>query len=238
MQTKIESFGEVNFANAELGDARRSRRLAKTADLMCRRPGGSLPQKLNNPKDLKAFYRLVKRDEVTHEAILAVHREATRNKIDQTRWPVLILHNAMELDYTTHLSLDDDLGQIGNGTRRGYITQNSLAVNPKNRQILGLYNQVLHHRANVPDRETIAQKRERESRESLLWLRGTEPSFCLSSLDSSSQLCSSPTTSNARPRQVHERKFGGIPFHSPLHHRVRERFHDHTPRESQIADPC
>jgi hypothetical protein len=175
MSAKIESFGDVNFAQAELGDARRSRRLAKTADLMCRRPGGSLPQKLNNPKDLKAFYRLVRRDEVTHDAILAAHRGATQNKIDETRGPVLILHDATELDYTAHLSLEEDLGQIGNGNRRGYIVQNSLAVNPRNRRVLGLYNQVLHHRANVPDGETVAQKRKRESRESLLWLQGTEP---------------------------------------------------------------
>jgi hypothetical protein len=175
MRAKIESFGEVNFAHAELGDARRSRRLVKTANLMCRRPGGSLPQKLNNPKDLKAFYRLVRCDEVTHEAILAAHRKATQNKIDEIRGPVLILHDATELDYTTHLSLEDDLGQIGNGNRRGYIVQNSLAVNPRSRRVLGLYNQVLHHRANVPDGETVAQKRKRDSRESLLWLQGTEP---------------------------------------------------------------
>jgi hypothetical protein len=175
MPARIKSFGEVNFADAELGDARRSRRLAKTADLMCRRPGGSLPQKLNNPKDLKAFYRLVRRDEVTHEAILKAHREATQNKIDATRGAVLILHDATELDYTTHLSLENDLGQIGKGNHRGYITQNSLAVNPKNRRVLGLYNQVLHHRASVPDGETVAQKRKRESRESLLWLHGVEP---------------------------------------------------------------
>lgn len=175
MGSKIESFGEMNFAHTELGDVRRSRRLVKTADLMCRRPGGSLPQKLNNPKDLKAFYRLMRCEEVTHEAILAAHREVTQNKIAETRGPVLILHDATELDYTKHLSLKEDLGQIGNGSHRGYIVQNSLAVNPKTRQVLGLYNQVLHHRANVPAGETIAQKRERESRESLLWLQGTEP---------------------------------------------------------------
>lgn len=175
MKTKVESFGEVNFANAQLGDARRTKRLVKTADLMCRRPGGALPQKLNSPHDLKAFYRLMRCDEVTHEAILAPHREATQNKIDQTRGPVLILHDATELDFTTHRCLEDDLGQIGNGNRRGYIAQNSLAVEPKTRAVLGLYNQVLHHRPRVPKKETTAQKRQRESRESLLWLEGTRP---------------------------------------------------------------
>lgn len=175
MKSQIESFGEVNFGKTDLGDVRRTRRLTATADLMRLRPGGSLPQKLNKPKDLKAFYRLMRCDEVTHEAILAAHRETTQRKIDETRGPVLIIHDATELDYTKHLALENDLGQIGNGNRRGYITQNSLAVNPKNRQVLGLYNQVLHHRANVTNEETIAQKRERNSRESLLWLHGTKP---------------------------------------------------------------
>ena len=55
MTKVIESFGEMNFANAELGDARRTRRLVATADSMRRRPGGSLPQKLNNPKDLRVL---------------------------------------------------------------------------------------------------------------------------------------------------------------------------------------
>jgi hypothetical protein len=174
MKSRISSFGEVNFADAKLGDARRTRRLVHTADLMCRRPGGTLPQKLRNPKDLRAFYRLMDCDEVTHEAILASHREATWKTIGQIRSTVLVLHDATELDYTTHRSLDD-LGQIGNGHHRGYIVQNSLAVDSKTRQVLGLCNQVLHHRARVPEKETIAQKRKRESRESLLWLKGTDP---------------------------------------------------------------
>ena len=175
MSSVIESFGDMNFAKADFGDVRRNRRLVTTADLMRRRPGGSLPQKLNSPKDLRAFYRLMNCDEVTHEAILTPHREAIWKRIAERKTPVLVLHDATELDFTTHLSLQDDLGQIGNGGRRGYIVQNSLAVDPRTRQVLGLCNQVLHHRATVPDDETIAEKRKRESRESLLWLQGTRP---------------------------------------------------------------
>ena len=175
MSSVIKSFGEVNFSHADLGDARRTRRLVATANLMRRRPGGSLPQKLNNPKDLRAFYRLMDRDEVTHQALLSSHRGATFDKIADRKSPVLILHDATELDYTTHLSLKDDLGQVGNGAHRGYIVQNSLAIDPKTRHVLGLCNQILHHRVTVPDNESVAEKRNRESRESLLWLKGTEP---------------------------------------------------------------
>jgi hypothetical protein len=77
MTTQMESFGQTNFGHAKLGDKRRTQRLVALADLMVRRPGGALPQKLNNPKDLKAFYRLMNCDDVTHEAVLAPHRAAT-----------------------------------------------------------------------------------------------------------------------------------------------------------------
>lgn len=176
MNSVMESFGEANFAKAQLGDKRRTRRLVVTADLMQRRPGGSLPQKLNNPKDLRAFYRLMNCEQLTHESILAPHRKVTFDKIARRgRKPVLVVHDATHLDFTNHRSLQDELGQIGNGRRCGYIVQNSLAVDPRTRQVLGLCNQVLHHRVTVAGKETTAQKRQRQSRESRLWLQGTEP---------------------------------------------------------------
>lgn len=171
---KTKSFGEMNFGKAQLGDMRRTKRLVKLVDQMCARPGGTLPQKFRCPADLQAFYRLMDKDDVTHEAILIAHREATFERIEQMSGPVLILHDTTELDYTTHKSLDD-LGQIGCGTRRGYITHNSLAVDAANREVLGLVNQVLHHRPNVSKSETRAQRSKRQTRESLLWLKGVQP---------------------------------------------------------------
>ena len=48
-------------------------------------------------------------------------------------------------------------------------------MNPETREVLGLCNQVLHRRAKVRKTETTAQKRNRKTRESLLWLKGVEP---------------------------------------------------------------
>jgi hypothetical protein len=175
MIAPAETFGQTNFAHSQLGDKRRTKKLVAIADLMARRPGGTLPQKLNDPKDLKAFYRLMNCEQVTHEAVLAAHRVATLEQIQACDAPVLILHDATELDFTQHFSVADQMGQIGNGNHRGYIVQNSLAVDSKSKRVLGLANQVLHHRADVSANETLAQKRVRESRESLLWLKGTDP---------------------------------------------------------------
>lgn len=172
--TQALSFGEQNFGHAELGDKRRTKRLASLADQMCVRPGGTLPQKFRNPADLQAFYRLMSKDKVTHDTMLQAHRQATLERIDQVDGPVLVIHDSTELEYTKRKSLKR-LGQIGSGRRRGYIAHNSLAVNPENRQVLGLCNQVLHRRPRVSKSETRTQRQKRKSRESLLWLKGTEP---------------------------------------------------------------
>src|SRR5204862_896872 len=40
-------------------------------------------------------------------------------------------------------------------------------------EVLGLLDQVLHRRDDVPEQETLNEHRERQTRESLLWLQGT-----------------------------------------------------------------
>ena len=172
--TQAKSFGEVNFGHANLGDKRRTKRLVKLADQMRLRPGGSLPQKLRDPANLRALYRLMDKDDVTHEAILDAHRQATLRCIKQLEGPVLVLHDTTELEYTSLKSLTG-LGYIGNGNRRGYITHNSLAVDSETKDVIGLCNQVLHRRPKVRKSETRAQRNKRSSRESLLWIKGTEP---------------------------------------------------------------
>jgi hypothetical protein len=173
----LQSFGQSNFGELVLGDARRTKRLVASADLMSRHPGGTLPDKLSNPADLRAFYLLMDCDEVTHASVMSGHTAATRRKmatIAQEGKTLLILHDATELDYTSLKSLKGKLGQIGQGTHTGYICHNSLVVQAEPQLVLGLTSQILHHRANVPKKETDAQRRKRASRESRLWVQGAQ----------------------------------------------------------------
>jgi hypothetical protein len=175
----LRTCGEVNFGRLDLGDARRTARLVTLFDTMAKHPGGTLPDKLSDPADLRAFYRLMRRRAVTHARIMAGHMAATRDKMiacSQGGGVVLNLHDATELDYTTLKSLADQLGQIGQGTHVGYICHNSLAVQAQPQRVLGLSSQILHHRANVSKNETIPHKRERENRESRLWMEGAQQS--------------------------------------------------------------
>ncbi len=169
----LGSFGKTHFGTAELGNRARTSRLVALADQLARHPGGTLPQKLQEPAALKAAYRLMDRAEVTHATVLAPHRAWTLQQIHEHPGTLLVIHDATELDYSGLESVEG-LGQIGKGGGRGYICQNSLVVDPQSRDVVGLLQQVLFCRPKVPKNETKAQSRRRASRESRLWLRGTE----------------------------------------------------------------
>ena len=168
-----ETLGGAMFGHAKLGDRRRTARLVKTFDQLCRHPGGTFPDKFAAPRDLKALYRLMERPEVTHEALVASLRAYTFRSIAAHEGTVLLIHDATELDYSSRKSLTNDLGQIGNGLGRGYICHQVLAVDAETRSVLGLADQILHCRVAAPEKETLAEHRSRTTRESLLWIKGT-----------------------------------------------------------------
>lgn len=91
---------------------------------------------------------------------------------------VLLLHDTTELDYSGLRSITD-LGSIGGDLNRGLLCHNSLAFDPRQREVLGLANQLLHRRqcrrqakGTKKQREGVQQKRERPDRERRLWVRG------------------------------------------------------------------
>lgn len=166
----LKGFASVHFGGAVLGDQRRSKRLMIVADQVMQHPEGTWPQKISDPDDLDAFYRLVNRPEVTHEGVLAPHRAQTLARMQAATDTVLILHDTSELDYS---GLAIDLGPIGGGLNRGYLCHNSLAVMPTG-EVLGLTNQILFRRPRVAKNERKAASARRKDRESRLWKRGSE----------------------------------------------------------------
>lgn len=177
------SFGERNFGAAKLGDKRRTQRLVRLADRMAMHPGGTLPQKLAEPSDLKALYRLMNCPSVTHAAVLQPHVEHTRQLMRQAGQAgavVLVIHDTTELDFSTKLALTG-VGPIGNGQRTGYLCHHSLAVVAADRRVLGLTSQILHVRPQTAIRtpgrkraKALVAHREDPNRESRLWVEGME----------------------------------------------------------------
>jgi hypothetical protein len=172
--TTASIFGEEHFGGAQLGDERRTKRLVGLADQMAKHPGGTLPDKLKEPADLRALYRLMDRDAVTHEAVLRPHVLHTLDRMRAHEGVVLVLHDTTELDYSGLISLKDELGQIGNGGGRGYKCHNSLAVAAESGEVLGLTHQILFCRPRVPKGEKKSARRQRRTRESRLWKQGSK----------------------------------------------------------------
>jgi hypothetical protein len=163
------TWAEANFATAELGDKRRTRRLVDTAAQLAHQPEGSLPAHFSwNP--LRAVYRLCNRPEVTHANVTAAHFDQTHTRMKQTPTTVLILHDTTELNFTSHYALKGT-GPVGNGQGRGFLQHNSLAIEADTRKILGLAFQQVTTRIRAPKTETHTARQRRE-RESQLWERG------------------------------------------------------------------
>lgn len=166
-ETSAASFAQEHFGTANLGHQKRNAALVRTANRIFRHPGGTLPQKMGDPTAYKSMDALMNRPEVTHASVLAAHQQRTREKMAAHAGPLLIVHDSSTLDYSGLKSID--LGPVGDGNGRGYLCHNSLVVDPQNREVLGLANQILHRREPVRPDETTAQKRAREGRESRLW---------------------------------------------------------------------
>jgi hypothetical protein len=162
-------FVAIYFGDVDLGHKSRNRCFQRVAEQISRHPGGTLPDKLSDPADYIAMDRLMNRPETTHESVLAPHRRRTLEKMEACPEVVLMLHDTTELDYSGKRSLG--LASIGNGHGSGYLCHNSLAVDPRRREVLGLASQILHQRVTPSGQEGVKAKRERKSRESRLWSR-------------------------------------------------------------------
>jgi hypothetical protein len=165
-------FVDNYFAEIDLGHQSRDACFRKVAAQISRHPGGTLPDKLGSPARYAAMDRLMNRPETTHAAVLAPHFRSTRAKIEASDGVVLILHDTTVLDYSGLNSAK--LAKVGNGHGRGYLCHNSLAVDPQGREVFGLASQILHQRVSRGQKEPVATKRKRASRESRLWSRAVQ----------------------------------------------------------------
>ena len=168
-----EVWAELNFGAAQLGDARSTRRLVGSAAIIAAAPGGSLPQMIQDPAALDGLYRLADSGAATHASVIGPHLLRTRELMRQHAGVVLVLKDWTELDYTTRKTLIH-LGSIGNGSHRGYVCLNALAVDARTREVIGLADQSLIVRPQAPKGETRAQQRVREDRFSRCWLDSSD----------------------------------------------------------------
>jgi hypothetical protein len=165
----LEEFGDV-----ELGDRRRTERLLEVVTRLARRPEASFPEANGGDwASLKATYRLLDNDALSHQVLLSGHVAASWERVRQTGAPVVLaVQDSTELDFTTHRATTG-LGQIGNAYGRGLVVHSTLGCTVEALP-LGLLDQAVWARPEEPSTLTKAQRKQRpiEEKESYKWLAG------------------------------------------------------------------
>jgi Transposase DNA-binding len=123
------------FADAELGDLRRTQRVVELATALAQHPTASLPEACGTGAMLKAAYRFFSNDAIEPQDLLRSHIEATYSRLAQVPL-VLAVQDTTEVDWTSHPATQG-LGPLGHTTCQGLHVHSTLAVTPE-RVPLGL----------------------------------------------------------------------------------------------------
>jgi hypothetical protein len=125
-----EQWAEQQWGHSKLGDKRRTARAVRLGAAMAAQPAASLPTQTDSWGDLKAAYRLVNEEDVTHQALSEPHWQATRQQAAAlAQAVVLFVQDTSELDFTSHPKTSG-LGHIGNTRGKGFLLHSCLAIRP------------------------------------------------------------------------------------------------------------
>lgn len=175
--TKPAAWAQEQWNHAELGDARRTLRAVKLGAAIAAQSAASLPQQTGSWGNLKAAYRLLNEEAVTHEKLSMPHWQATRAYAELIPAPVVLFpQDTSELDFTTHWALAG-AGFTGNGRGYGFALHSCLAIVPNQStpDIIGLAYQIAWTRQHQPRRKTEKRTdRYRRHTEAAVWTETLE----------------------------------------------------------------
>jgi len=167
-QADDSNWAVIEFADAELGDVRRTQRLVELASVLAQHPTAALPEACGDDAMLKAAYRFFDNDAIEPQDVLLSHIEATYGRLAQVP-RVLAVQDTPEGNWTAHPATKG-LGPLGHAACQGLLIHSTLAVTPE-RVPLGLVAQQVW--ARDPDDVGKRARRKRlpiSQKESQKWL--------------------------------------------------------------------
>jgi Transposase DNA-binding/Transposase Tn5 dimerisation domain len=160
------------FADADLGDERRTTRLVELAHVLGQHPTAALPEACGNGGMLKAAYRFFDNDDIAPQDILQSHVESTYTRLGAVP-VVLAVQDTTEVNWTRHPATKG-LGPLGQTACRGLLVHTTLAITP-DRVPLGLLAQQVWAR----DPDDVGKRARRKhlpisQKESQKWLHSLD----------------------------------------------------------------
>ena len=164
------------LATLDLGDDRLNRRAEVLLSLLGDKPGASIPAACNGWAETKAAYRFFANEDVTTDAVLDSHFQATRERIADAE-VVLCIEDTSEIDYTTKTDIEG-LGPLNYEARHGFYLHPMIAVTPDR-----LCHGLLNYQRVIREPGTLGTKpdptRPIEEKESIRWRNGYEQASLL-----------------------------------------------------------
>ena len=124
------NWAVTEFAEAELGDVRRTTRLVALAHVLAQHPPATLPEACGDGAMLKAADRFFDNAAIEPQEVLLSHIEATYGR----RAPVplgLAVQDTTAVDWTAHPATKG-LGSLGHPACQGLLVHSTLAFTPEN----------------------------------------------------------------------------------------------------------
>ena len=121
-----QEWAQVEFALADLGEARRPQRLVPIGSALAQCPSGTLPEAFPDWAESKAAYRFFRNPNIHYEKISTPHWQRTRQRCTEPG-EYLLIDDPTELDDSSHPHCRG-LGQIGNQQGRGLWLHSTRAV--------------------------------------------------------------------------------------------------------------
>jgi|HubBroStandDraft_1064217.scaffolds.fasta_scaffold62646_1 hypothetical protein len=154
-----------DFAGADFGDERLTKRLLRIVEGLAPKPGASLPDAAKDDAELEGTYRFLQNEKVTPEGILAPHYAATARRAHEAG-VVLCAHDTTEFSYSTER---EGMGRINDGGR-GFFAHIALAIQADEaRSPLGVIGLLTHVRRGTPRRDKRTDRVAPKERESYRW---------------------------------------------------------------------
>jgi len=127
--SEATSWAGTEFADADLGDLRRTQRVVELAHTLAQRPGAALPEACGSGAMLKAAYRFFTNDDIAPDDMLQSHIEATYSRLNAVPL-VLAVHDTTEANWT-HWRATTGLGPLGCTACQGLLVHTTLAITPE-----------------------------------------------------------------------------------------------------------
>lgn len=167
----MESWVEAEIAGSCFRDQRLHRRLGVILSDLAQRPGASVPERSRSVAEAKAAYRFWDNDQVSADAILAGHQQATLKRIRETGLKTILVVQDTTIVNASHRAPIKGMGRIGLKSGQGLWVHSSMSVSPEGVP-LGLLGQQTWARAKT---ETAQRHKRRqkpiEEKESYRWLQ-------------------------------------------------------------------